>query len=485
MRNNARDDDRSSPPDAPWVPSWDEPDAGAWNAPEARDTWDTGDHPGAWDRSGIAGSGDQADQAGRWGRGGGFSLRDGAGPTVGEGTLLDAAGPALRDGYELRRWWESKDVSGSYAERFDLARTFNRPDRAYGFFDEALIGGRLLPVMGLVQEMLYDRPKGGDPRRTKEQLREFVLRYFMRVSDYRDPEGFPEPPRVSAATVIRGLSWCPDVEVLRRGFGFSQLYALRTGADAPEPIPERSRYAIIDLRDVVRSYEWLLGRVQIFDFNLRYQPFGPSGPMVLLPLNEVNHIVISKDFITDRESPAPGVLGEYGTGYGLIRYVERETSLNYGPGLFDAGFQLINFRVLDGGEVRVRLTFVVSRPGTILNVRVRPVRWGIEAADVLSFGLASRLLGPFRRALETSGADAAAPGFDPITAYVQLANLLTGGRAADDFCVSREQLERSFLTQHFMQHYRMIVGSLLTWRRVPNWLDPEGIPHWAVTGVTS
>jgi hypothetical protein len=398
--------------------------------------------------------------------------------------LLGSVAAALADGRGLKQWWERTDASGGYAQRFDLARTFNSPDRAFGFFDEVAVGGRTLPVMGVVQEMLYDRPKTTkDFERTRNQLREFVLHYFMRVSDYREPEAFDQPPAPAASTVLAGLSWCPTVEVIRRGFGFSQLFSKRRDAAWVERFSERSAFAILDLREVARAYDWLLCKVDIFDFSVSFRLLGREGASLVVPLRETNYIVVSPDFIADRDAPESGVLGEYGLGYALIKYVDRDTVFGYGPGLFDAGFQLINFKISTDGTIRVRLVFVVTRPGAILSVPFRPVGWGIDVTDLLSFGLSSRLFGPIFRAAERFSLPDVR--FDPLSAYVRLANLLTGGRAGEDFCISREQLEHDFLVQHFSQHYRTIVGSLMVWRRVPDWLDPEGIPHWATTGVTS
>jgi hypothetical protein len=75
------------------------------------------------------------------------------------------------------------------------------------------------------------------------------------------------------------------------------------------------------------------------------------------------------------------------------------------------------------------------------------------------------------------------PDFDPVTTYISLANGLTGGEAARQFGISLEQLEKSMLVQHYMEHYRMVVGSLLTWRQIPDWLDRSAIPEWANTGL--
>ena len=55
----------------------------------------------------------------------------------------------------------------------------------------------------------------------------------------------------------------------------------------------------------------------------------------------------------------------------------------------------------------------------------------------------------------------------------------------DHIRISRRQLEKDFLVQHFKQHYVTIVGSLLTWRQIPDWLDGRALPEWVLTGKSS
>jgi hypothetical protein len=74
-------------------------------------------------------------------------------------------------------------------------------------------------------------------------------------------------------------------------------------------------------------------------------------------------------------------------------------------------------------------------------------------------------------------------GFDPVFSYISLVNALAGKQIADRFCISKEQLEKQMLVQHFMQHYDMIVNSLLTWRQIPDWLDSRALPRWVVRGI--
>ena len=69
----------------------------------------------------------------------------------------------LTRGRELKRWWQQVFPDG-FHERFELSRSQNRPDRAFGFFDSAPIGGSEMRLMGNYQHMFYDLPKPPDPR---------------------------------------------------------------------------------------------------------------------------------------------------------------------------------------------------------------------------------------------------------------------------------------------------------------------------------
>src|SRR5437870_5703148 len=100
--------------------------------------------------------------------------------------ILGHVESALANGLQLKQWWEQTDATHSYANRFETASTFNRPDYSFAFFDRAPLNGQPLPVMGDVMDLLYDRPKSptaaGAGGRMRAQLREFILHYFMRIS---------------------------------------------------------------------------------------------------------------------------------------------------------------------------------------------------------------------------------------------------------------------------------------------------------------
>ncbi len=390
----------------------------------------------------------------------------------------------LARGLDLKRWWEAARLTQDF-DRFPLERTFNQPDRGYGFFGEATVDGRPLPVLGNFQDMFYDRPKSplADPRRAarwmRDQIREFALHYFMRVSDFRLPAAFVPPDVQEPPPCLQPFSWCPRPEDTRRGFGFEQLYYKPAGGGPIGTFPPAERFAVVDLRELGPKFDWIVLRVTIFDFSFSAQPFGPGTPQLVVPLSEASYLVVSRDFITDRTAPDGGGGGRYGFGYAFIKN-PTPGRLAFGPGEFDAAIELIEFVVDGAGLIDVEATFVANRPTGVVNLSLDPIDWGCRVADLASFGMASRLLAPFRAALERLPGR---PGdFDPVFASIALVNLLTGGAAAEQLCISREQLDKDFLLQHFMQHYQALSGSLFVWREIPNWLDEAALPEFVIRG---
>jgi hypothetical protein len=402
--------------------------------------------------------------------------------------ILNTVDRFRADGAALKEWWEQADAHNSYAQRFELARSFNRPESAYGFFDRVSLGGVMMPVMGSVQDMDYDQPRvppgmeKPSAEWLRDQLREFVLHYFMRVSSFRQPEAVVDTQPPAPPPYLERLTWCPTPDVIRQGFGFSQHYYKLRATGRVGKFSSAEEFAIVDLREIGPKYEWIVLKVRIFDFTVKSRPLGPDGPELVFGLSEESYLVLSRDFVLNEDNPSPDLLGRYGLGYAFIRN-PTQGLIRYGPGEFDAAVELIQFRVLENGKIKVRMVFVVNRPERIANITLDPLEWTFRFADLMSFGTASRFLDPFKGALRTLPLNFG--GFDPVYTLIGLANIFTAGWATEKLCISREQLDKVFLLQHFMQHYVTVVGSLLTWRQIPNWLDAAALPDWVVAGRSS
>jgi hypothetical protein len=406
-----------------------------------------------------------------------------------EHAVLNRVDHYLAAGLELKHWWDHALATHHFAERFELGLTYNRPDTGYGFFDETRVAGRPMRIMGNMQGMLFDRPKVPSQqsvegaRYMQDQIREYVLHYFMRVSAFRQPQATMDHGHPALPFYLRPFSVCLPEDAQRVGFGFSQHFYKRRDTGQIGRFPEEERFRNVDLREIGEKYEWIVARVNIYDFSFTYMPFGSSVPYVVLPLSEASYVVLSRDFITHADNPAAGVLGRYGLGYAFIKNPAPSLQ-GHGPGEFDAAIELIDFQVYDDGQVRVEMVFVVNRPDKLINVSLNPINLGLTLADLMSFGLTSRFSASIQdglKQLPLIGSD-----IDPVYASAWLANVLTGGQAGQQLCFSRNELDKLLLVKHFMQHYQTIAGALHTWRQIPDWLAGEAnLPQWVVEGRSS
>jgi hypothetical protein len=400
-----------------------------------------------------------------------------------ERNLLSEVDRCLAEGVAIRDWWRWADATGNIPDRFELTRVYNRPDESYSFFATAPLPGGPLPVMGDVPQVFYDQPKGSwELGSWTGNVREFALRYFTRVSSFRLPQTVVADDAPSPPPPLDLVSWCPRGFVTREGFGYQQLYYKLRGSGEIGRFPEAERFAIVDQRELATRYEWVVANVDIFNFVLSF-PLNPDLPRFGFPMQQSQYIIFSNAFVLDETDPAPGVRGRFQFGYAMLKPRHDDSVLVYGPGQFDAGFQLFTFTVEGDGTIRVRMPFVVNRPTQILSLSLDPLDWGFKAAEILTGGRSSRLLEPLHALLDDLPWRPG--GFDPVFTGIDLLNLATLGQASRQLCISKEQLEKFFLVFHFDQYYTMITGSLLTWRQVPDWLDAASIPLWVKTGRSS
>jgi len=401
--------------------------------------------------------------------------------------VIDDAERALTDGLALKKWWEEKEASGSYANQFELVRTYNRSEQVTGFFDTASLNGKDFPVMGLVQEMVFDKAKQSRPELVRDELREFVLHYFMRVSATHEPEASipaDQYTKGEVRTALQPFSFCPQPFESQAGFGYSQLFYRLLDSNETGKFPVHLQPRIVDLRRMEDIYKWVVLQVNIFDFNLTYTPFADGVFSLVFPQKEETYIAINRDFVVSEDNPTPDLLGRYRIGYALLKPAPRKTIFAYGPGYFDAGFQIIDFEINRRGETRVRMVFVSNRPTNVVSIDLNPVSWGFSLADFMTLGVTSRIFGPVRKAFEQFSPRL--EGFDPVSTYIAFINLVTGGLAKDQMCASLEALEKDpMLLTHFMEHYYLISGALMTWRKVQSWLDLDDIPEAIREGTSS
>ncbi len=276
--------------------------------------------------------------------------------------VLDRVDAARADGAALLRWWRRTYAARAYRERFELVCTFNQPDQSFAFFDEAPTPRGSIPVMGTVEDLLYDQPKHAPPEQIRDELREFVLHYFMRVSAFERPEAYAAadgpPPRA-----FPQLSWCPTYEANKLGFGFSQRYYQLKGSGRFGKLPSDQQSRVMDVRRIGTEFEWVVPKVRIYGFNVTLRTRGQESVRVVVPLREESDLVLSPEFVVADDRPGSGLLGRYGLGYAFIPGPDTSL-LAYGRGQFRASLQLTHFRVLDSGQIHLDLRTRCSSPRT-------------------------------------------------------------------------------------------------------------------------
>ena len=344
----------------------------------------------------------------------------------------------LARGLILRRWFNARQASGDTTGNFPLTTHPDYPGSSYGFFAEIPSAAGVLPVIGSGDKMFYDRGGGRlqastcTGRLVAAQLREFILRYFMRISHFPVSEETPETHTTHPA-FLTPFSWCSLDSGEQTGLGFSQWMAKKAGTGDIVHFPESSRFAITDLRDVGPIYDWLVVKVRIFDFTFHFDI--PATTLQLgVPLPESTYLVISPEFILD-DTSAEG--GTYGFGYAFIRDPPSVISPGFGPGEFDAAWQQFEFQADAAGIIQSRLIFIANRPRQVINIA----------------------------------------SFDPAASFIRFANAATFGETGRALCISEDHLARLFLYQHYLQHFQAVTGSAAVWRKVPDWTATSELPQ--------
>ena len=314
------------------------------------------------------------------------------------------------------------------------------------------------------------------------QLKEFILRYFVRLCQVREPEPVPAGLQAPRSGLPRAMSWLPDNAQQRPDAGYQQLYYKLAATGQIGKFAKVERRAIVDLRDIGPKYDWIVLKVDLFSFDLPFAPFGSEGPKLQVPLKESTYLVMGPAFVTNADHPEPGVLAEYGFGYAFVPYApDGPGVLAWGPGHLRAAIQRVSFRLLSDGEIRARAVFIVNRPDRIAAVDVDPIGWGMRLADLVTLRMASWLMSPVLTM--TDRLPLRANGVDPIAAYIWMANTMTGGMAEKHFGISKTVLEKRMLLQRFKQHHEMLHSSLQIWRMVPDWTAHDELPEYCRRGA--
>lgn len=419
-------------------------------------------------------------------------------PTEGEQYVLDHVPRAYEDGLELKAWWERKAATDSFADKFDLVRETNIPAHDYGYLDTARINGKDVKVFGDVQEQFFDQPKelaGGAkmPAGWSQQLREFVLRYFLHISSSHQIE--PMPQRVGAAKSppLSFLSACLKDRHARGGIGFYQLAYKKKDGGKVGWFPKAQQSDFVDVTEIGTKYDWVLAVARLYQFSITIYPAGQIFPFTFVDPYEHVYVLFMPEFVVDEPKvggkrtvvdPETGkehkIVAEYGFGFSLVQNLSSYAPITIGPQIFDLGMQFFHFRLLEDGRISSKMVFGANQLTYIFKLNVNPLVWPLRAAEAVSLRLAPGLTKPLQGVID------ALPlsdfSIDVIFDSVRALDVLTLGEAAKRYCISVEQIQKDVLIKHDMVFYNMIANTLRIWRQVRDWTDAASIPAWVRYG---
>jgi len=413
-------------------------------------------------------------------------------PYVDNGTLTEEDAAILphipradRLGRELKDWYEDMAGRDAFTDEFKLLKFFGASgDSDCGYIETADLPSGKYEVMGEIQDLLFDStrstsakpPAKAELEKINEQLREFALHYFMRTTAPR--AAIAEPVKSHPAPFLKWLDQAPRMNDEREDIGFFQLYGQRIGTQEIEVFKKSEQSAVMDMRDLVKDYDWVLVKARLFDFQLLFNVLPPvlgfQFPFAFEDTQEFLYGLVTPAFFCDEQKPRKGVLGEYGMGFALVAPPADQSPLTVGPEVFTMGMNYFRFIVYETGEIRTTVTFACNQLKGLMPLPVSPINWGLMGFDVLTDGRASKLLEPL-----TKGADKLPLGkarFDPVLTTIKTMNRVTGGALGRDYGISTDNIFKWILRKHGTVFNQQMSEAGRVWRAFPDWLATDELP---------
>ncbi len=408
-----------------------------------------------------------------------------------DAAILPHVPRADRLGRELKEWYQEKAERDAFTNEFSLLEFFGASgDEDIGYIESAELPSGRFDVMGERQDLLFDTtrsastepPADGDVENVNEQMREFALRYFMRVTAPR--AAVAEPVKSNPAPFLGWLDQAPRMADERENIGFFQLYGQRADSGKIEVFSKADQPTVVDMRELGKTYDWVLAKARLFDFQLMFDVLPPllgfRFPFTFLDHQDFLYALLTPDFVCDRQQPREGVAGEYGMGFALVAPPPGQSPLTFGPEVFTLGMNYFRFIVHDSGEIRTTVTFACNQLAGIFPLPVSPVNWGLLGFDLLTNGHAEDLLGPLTR--EANRLPLAKARFDPVLGSIKALNRLTGNMFGRDYSISTEAVFKFILRKHGTVFNHQMAESARVWRSFPDWLAADSLPEYIRRG---
>ena len=270
---------------------------------------------------------------------------------------------AIAIGRELKLWWMRVDAGRVNVERFQVAPEFQGGRAVSGFFGAVHTGGNTHDYMGYESEYFFDLA-GHTPAEARQaapwlvdQAEMFALRYWLRAEAW----ALPEPYEKISRPADRDLA----------GY-LNLMQAFKSRVDgAVGQFPEAVARAVIDLRELETTYEWITLSRSGSDLRVSLAVPGSARLSISAPFATSSTIALHADLTVNRRLPAPGI-AEFGAGFSPVPPAGvRSLVRNFD--FLQTGLRLQTLRVYVDGQITLRTVTIMRRVPAPLEYLVKPL----------------------------------------------------------------------------------------------------------------
>ena len=278
-------------------------------------------------------------------------------------TLSTDVESAIATGRDLHAWWTDVEAGRATVERFVIAPGFPGGDAVSGFFGDVHVGGTTGRYMGYDAEYFFDRAGHTPPKARQaaqwlvDQTKMFALRYWLRAEAW----ALPEPYEKISRPADRDLA----------GY-LNLMQAFKSRVDgAVGQFPEAVARAVIDLRELETTYEWITLSRSGSDLRVSLAVPGSARLSISAPFATSSTIALHADLTVNRRLPAPGI-AEFGAGFSPVPPAGvRSLVRNFD--FLQTGLRLQTLRVHDDGQITLRTVTIMQRVTAPLDYFVKPL----------------------------------------------------------------------------------------------------------------
>lgn len=265
---------------------------------------------------------------------------------------------AIERGCRLMNWWSQNEAR---LKPFQIPARDKNLVEITGFYDALQTESGQSSVMGCLQAARFQC--GADSSSDVTPLNTFLRTEFASRAGWSDPGGRPA------------------------GFGYEALLCKLKETGEVQRVQNGTDPGALDFAAVGNKYEWLMLRVDLHDF-VRCTPLRSVSKIASKFVKEAAYVVLHDSYAKPVGDPLTSTVAECLFGYSFLPCACERGIFGFGPGHFNSAIKQFRFSLLESGELRISVAFVVApRSEKVLDLwGFCPVYSSVHLLDALTLG---------------------------------------------------------------------------------------------------